>query len=137
VLFKPESVDVDKHRDMLIGLVLPAILNEFPDVECNRCDHIIIQQDGAPSHVNPHNCFWMETLTEMGLEDKIKLITQPAKSPDLNINDLGFFNALQAMHCCTTPRNAVQLIDMVEQTHKKHPVNKINRIWLTLQAEVS
>jgi len=71
----------------------------------------------------------METLTDMGLEDKMKLITQPVNSPDLNINNLGFFNApLHATCHCTTSRNAAQLIGMVEHTcsHKKHPINKIN-----------
>jgi len=75
----------------------------------------------------------MQYLTDMGLEDKIKLVTQPANSPDLNVNDLGFFNALQSMCHCTTPSNAIQLIDMVEQTYRDYPMNKINRIWVTLR----
>jgi len=132
-LFEPESIDVDKHRSMLINDVVPATLTEFPDSEFNRHNETIIQQDGAPSHIKPRDYEWMQHLTDMGLEDKIKLVTQPANSPDLNINDLGFFNALQSMHCCATPSNAVQLIDMVEQTYRDCPMKKINRMWLTLQ----
>jgi len=124
---------MDKHRDMLTGLVLPAVLNEFLAAEHNRFDEIVIQQDGAPAHMHPRDHEWMQTLTDMGLEEKTKLVTQPANSPDLNINDLGFFNALQSMHCCTTPRNEVELIEMVEQTCRDCPLNKINRIWVTLQ----
>mgnify|MGYP000187147047 CR=1 FL=1 len=125
-LFESEFVDVDEFRDMLTGLVLPAILNEFRTAECNRFDEIIIQQDSAPAHMCPRDHKWMQMLTDMGLEEKTKLATQPANSPDLNMNDLGFFNALQSMCCCTTPRNEVGLIEMVEQTHRDCPLNKIN-----------
>jgi len=82
---------------------------------------------------NPRDCEWMECLADMGLDEKIKLVTQLANSPDLNVNDLGFFNALQSMHCCTTPTNEVELIEMVTQTFNDCPINKINRMWLTLQ----
>jgi len=133
-LFEPESIDMDKHRCMMINNVLPAILTEFPTCEMNRCEHIVIQQDGAPTHIHPRDQEWMETLTDFGFEDKIKLTTQPANSPDLNVNDLGFFNALQASCCCCCPRNAIELITMVTETFKEHPINKINRIWLTCQS---
>jgi len=118
---------------MMIGDVLPVILNEFPHSEHNRFAEIITQQDGAPTHINPGDHEWMETLTEMGLDEKIRLITQPANSPDLNINDLGFFNALQSMCYCTTPSNELELIEMVEQNYKDYPCNKINQIWVTTQ----
>jgi len=132
-LFEAESIDMDKHRNMLTGCVLPAMLTEFPTSEFNRYDNIIIQQDGAPTHIHPRDHEWMEILTDFGLEHKIKLITQPANSPDLNINDLGFFNALQSMcyHCC--PSNEVELITMVTDCFNEFPRNKINRIWLTFQ----
>jgi len=125
-LFENETIDMDKHRMMMINFVVPSILTEFPDAEYNRHPEIVIQQDGAPTHINPRNEEWMQCLTDMGLVDKTKLVTQPANSPDLNINDLGFFNALQSMHYCTTPRNEVELIAMVEKTFTEHPTNKIN-----------
>jgi len=130
-LFESETIDMDKCRDVMTGLVLPATLNEFPTSEFNRYEHIIVQQDGAPTHMHPRDSEWMECLTVMGLEDKIKLITQPANSPDLNINDLGFFNALQAAYYCTCPKNQIELIDMVSSCFNEFPTYKINRIWLT------
>ena len=117
----------------MTNLVAPSALTEFPDAECNRHPEIVIQQDGAPAHIHPRDAEWMQHLTDMGLEDEMKLVTQPANSPDLNVNDLGFFNALQSMHHCTTPRNEVELVAMAEKTFAEYPTNKINRIWLTLQ----
>jgi len=37
---------------------------------------------------------WFEEMETLGLSDSIQLVTQPASSPDVNVNDLGFFNAL-------------------------------------------
>jgi len=124
---------MDKHRSMMQSLVVPATLNEFPECEFNRYEYIVIQQDGAPSHIKPSDFEWNQYLEDMGLQDKIRLVAQPANSPDANINDLGFFAALQSVHCCATPTNATQLIEMVEQTHQECPMNKINRTWIALQ----
>jgi len=133
LLFENETIDMDKCRSMVINDVVPAMLNEFPDTEHNKCQQIVIQQDGAPTHVNPRDHEWMQCLTDMGTEEKIKLATQPANSPDLNVNDLSFFNAPQSMHCCTAPTNEADLIEMAKKTFKEHPANKINRLWLSLQ----
>jgi len=68
------------------------------------------------------------------------LMTQPANSPDLNVNDLGFFNALQASCCCCCcccPRNAIELITMVTETFNECPMNKSNHFWLTCQSTLN
>ena len=71
------------------------------------------------------------TLEDYGLENQIKVITQPANSPDLNVNDLGFFNSLQSYYWQTNPKNATDLIAMVEEVFNDYPPVKINRIWLS------
>ena len=35
-----------------------------------------------------------EAMKEMGVSNQLKLITQPAQSPDLNVSDLGIFGAM-------------------------------------------
>lgn len=70
----------------------------------------------------------------MGFDvDKIELTLQPSNSPDLNLNDLGFFNALQALYYKSSPRNVRQLIELVQESYEEYPADRINRIWLTLQ----
>jgi len=83
---------------MMINDVVPAIQARFPTCEQTRYSTIYIQQDGAPSHIptKHENDPWFEEMEELGISERIKLVTQPANSPDANINDLGFFNALQA-----------------------------------------
>ena len=134
--FTKQSIDCDKYREMLINDVVPAIQSRFPTSEQARCSTIYIQQDGAPSHIPTKNedDMWFEEMAALGLTDSIKLVTQPANSPDVNINDLGFFNALQAMYHSYCPMNTLELIEMVTMCYNEYPTNKINRIWLTYQS---
>jgi hypothetical protein len=55
---------------------------------------VIIQQDGASPHVGRGN---IEYFNQEGRKDgwKIQVVTQPPQSPDLNVNDLGFFRSLK------------------------------------------
>jgi len=98
--FTKQSTDRDKHREMMINDVVPATQARFPTCEQTRCSTTCVQQDGAPSHIptKHEGDPWFEEMEELGLSERIKLVTQPPNSPDVNINNLGFFNALQAMH---------------------------------------
>jgi len=134
--FAKQSVDRDKHREMMINDVVPAMQSRFPTSEQSRHGTMCIQQDGAPSHIPTKNedDMWFEEMEALGLNDSVQLVTQPANSPDVNINDLGFFNALQAMcHSCC-PMNSLELVEMTTMCYNECPANKINRIWLACQS---
>jgi hypothetical protein len=66
----------------------------WPDRRERRND-IIIQQDGASSHVGIVDEEFRRHCTEGGWN--ISLETQPAKSSDTNVLDLSFLRALQAV----------------------------------------
>lgn len=99
---------------------------------------VLIQQDGAKAHTGTKfQESWFLTLEDLCHEphpEKVKLCSQPPNSPDLNVNNLGLFNALQAMHWRTAPKDALDLMDKVNECHKKFPVRKINHVFLSLQA---
>ena len=59
---------------------------------------IRIQQDGPNAHIDGDDRLWNAGLQNLGLQNKILLYKQPANSLDLNINDLGFFQALEAKY---------------------------------------
>jgi hypothetical protein len=133
-VWKNQNVDKDKYRQLLMDKVVPAILSLWPMGELKDTTRkIIIQQDGAKSHIHPADEAWKEYLRDMdlGLEDKIIMQTQPANSPDTNLNDLGFFSALQAQYYDHAPNNSLELISMVEKVFKEFDYKVINRIWLT------
>jgi hypothetical protein len=64
--------------------------------------------------------------------DKIVLKTQPAQSPDTNLCDNGFFNALQSGYKKHAPRNARETIHAVFKVWREYPHARINHMWLTL-----
>ena len=140
--FVSKIVDREKYRQLLITEVLPAILRKWPH-NIWEGKPIYIQQDGAQSHlaaerVNDYGPFnivndkeWLEELENLGLKDRIYLVTQPANSPDLNINDLGFFASIQSEYWRRNPRTTTELVDMVLDTFDKYPHKKLNKIWLS------
>ena len=123
------NMDRDLYREMVVDLVLPDVKNKMP-----ISTGIVLQQDGAKAHLPTDDPEFKARVVELfGDENAVKLHTQPAQSPDLNVNDLGFFNSLQSRYYQTSPKNSIQLIEMVEEAFKNYPCNKLNRIWLSLQ----
>ena len=128
-VWKNESVNRDKYREMMIDDVLPAILAKFPEAYLSR-KGVLIQQDGARSHIEPTDEEWLEAVENTGC--KIKLVTQAAQSPDLNINDLAFFRSIMSLKRREAPKNELELIAAVKKAHEEYPASKINRMWITL-----
>jgi hypothetical protein len=56
---------------------------------------VTIQQDNARPHLSLVNPEFVEASREGSCN--IKLLTQPPNSPDINMLDLGFFRAIQAL----------------------------------------
>ena len=94
-VWRDETVTKDKYRKLLLEKVVPAIAEKWPRREWNNARFIIrIQQDGAKSHIHPTDMAFAAAMKEKGLDNKILLYTQPANSPDTNINNLRFSCAL-------------------------------------------
>lgn len=130
-VWKNETIDRDKYRELMIDHVLPAVLAHFPTAYLER-HGVIIQQDGAKSHIKDDDPQWLEAVRETGC--KIKLQTQPAQSPDLNINDLAFFRSIQSLYYEAAPDDETELIEAVKKAFDDYSAAQINRMWLTLQS---
>ena len=141
-VWENENIDAAKCISILVDTVVPAIIRKWPRGQWNdNSFKLTIQQDGAPGHGTDEVLFQfdkaMDELAATGMlpcEDKIVLMTQPPNSPDTNVDDLGFFRALQSTYYQEAPRNAGEIISMVEAAYAECPANKINCIWLTLQS---
>ena len=130
--WKDENVTAEVYRKIIKDKVLLAIIEKWPNGEMiNSSIKIGIQQDGAKAHIVPTDSEWLDAVAALGQEDKIYLYTQPANSPDTNLNDLGFFAALQSVYYEEAPNNAGELIELVEKCFRDFDSKKINRIWLT------
>ena len=128
--WKNHSVDGDKYFELMTELVVPAIVEKWPQSWTG--EKIKIQHDGARAHFKHDHKPWLDYLKDMDehLPWKIELYHQPPNSPDLNILDLGFFAALQST-CLGAPVNERELIELVQQKYEAYPAKKINFVWLS------
>ena len=91
---------------------------------------ITIQHDGAPGHNGVGN---VATLDAAGLEGgwNIKFHTQPSQSPDLNINDLGFFASIKARvsHIKNKARTIPELLANFKIAYDGYDGRTLDKIW--------
>ncbi|XP_074378094.1 uncharacterized protein LOC141719614 [Apium graveolens] len=120
------SIGRDKGR---IFLITKAILEKWPASDIDKL--IRIQQDNSRTHINPDDEEFHLAVSQCGLN--IQLQCQPPNSLDLNVLDLGFFNAIQNLHYKEASRTVDELINSVEKAFYTFCTCKSNRIFLTLQ----
>jgi hypothetical protein len=109
LIWHDKTITKDKYRQLQLEKVFPSIKENWPRGDWARPNCIIrVQQDGAKSHIQPDDPLLLQGLLDLEIEDKVLIYTQPAISPDVNINDLGFFRALQCLYY---------------HKYRKHPTN--------------
>ena len=90
----------------------------------------IFQQDGARPHTADGT---IEELIAAGTGDGWTplIITQPPNSPDVNINDLGFFHSLKTdiRKICTHCTSRTEMMANVLQAFEEYPWDKLDGIW--------
>jgi hypothetical protein len=126
-----KAINVDKkvYADFLINKVIPAIKAKWPRRDINK--PIFIQQDNAKPHIAADHEDFVATATSDGFD--IRLRCQPPNSPDLNVLDLGFFNAIQSLKNQLAVRDIDTLIDATVTAFYQIDREKLNRVFLTLQ----
>ena len=126
---KPVSVTTAIYRQFMIQKVLPAIKAKWPD----RNREITIQQDGASSHIEEDDPEFVAVATAGNWA--IKLVTQPAQSPDPNHLDLSFFRSLQSRQWDHGFALEIDgLVAQVRRAYTEFPPRKIDFGFLTLQS---
>lgn len=123
------SIGRDINRSFLTQKVIPAILAKWPPEDFGKT--IVIQQDNARTHIDPNDEVFRECVSRQNFD--IQLKCQPPNSPDLNILDLGFFNAIQSLKHKEAPKTVDDLVRAVENAFENFSPIKSNMIFLTLQ----
>ncbi|XP_057545832.1 uncharacterized protein LOC130824830 [Amaranthus tricolor] len=103
------KVTRDVIREKLINEVLPAIRLKWL---ANGVKDIWIQQDNAKPHILTNNQAFNEEDNKDGFN--IRLVCQPASSPNMNILDLGLFSALQSIQFKSFPKDLKDLIKVLK-----------------------
>ncbi|ETL32426.1 hypothetical protein L916_14999 [Phytophthora nicotianae] len=113
---------------MLKEKVFPAIRQLWPGRK-SLC--IKVQQDNAGPHVAEDNADILEAGIEHGWT--IEMTCQPPRSPDMNVLDLGLFNAIQSVQYRYPTHNHQGLIAVVEDAFRSLPRTTIDKCFVTLQ----
>ncbi|CAM9436440.1 unnamed protein product, partial [Pylaiella littoralis] len=135
IVTKTVEVTKERYKKMMLDHVIPDIKSRFPRPPANASaeDKIVwIQQDNARPHLINNDPEVRAAMQVDGWD--IRLINQPANSPDTNILDLGFFNSIQSLQDRTTPRTVDDLVKAVKEAWQQNSGVKLNRVWLSLQA---
>ena len=64
---------------------------------------------------------------------KVKIRNQPENSPDLNVLDLGYFNAIQSLQQQRRSTSIEELVENVQQSYNDLSINQLHNIWITWQ----
>ncbi|KAJ0043477.1 hypothetical protein Pint_17966 [Pistacia integerrima] len=91
-----------------------------------------MQQDNAKPHISLDDEYFQSNATKDSFD--IRLICQPLNSPDMNVLDLGFFNAIQGLQYQKAPNFVDVLIEAVQKSFDEYPPTKLNHTFLTLQS---
>jgi hypothetical protein len=111
------SVTKEVSRDFLVNKVLPALKEKWSAEEGGM--PIFIQQDNARTHIAVDDPSFVQAAQADGWD--IRLTCQPPNSPDLNVLDLGFFAAIQALFEKGTPNNIKDIVVKVNEAYQKLP----------------
>ncbi|CAM9632772.1 unnamed protein product [Discosporangium mesarthrocarpum] len=127
MMLKPATVNAERYKELMIDKVIPAIKARVPRPPGHT---IFVQQDGA----KPHTGEGVMEAIRAKAEDRIILETQPADSPDLNVNDLGFFHSIQQLKEDVEVSSPEDLVEATMEAFDIYPRETLERVWQGLFA---
>ena len=114
----------------------PSITDKWPASFRNQ--PIFIQQDNASPHA-PGGVFeqdWIDAVEASGLDIRRLDPCQPAQSPDLNVLDLGYFRAIEALQQKRQANSIEELIEAVEESFEALKRITLKKVFITHQTMV-
>lgn len=122
-------VDAAYYSHVMETYIMPSIVDAMPWAGRNGRT-LIIQHDGAKAHTGKGNSDnWPAVARRAMPGRRVKVVVQPAQSPDLNTLDMGFFNSLQTLADDTDPESLSELLDNVENCYWNYPSTTLERVW--------
>ena len=136
---KSRPLDKAFYKEIVLHKVLPAAVEKMRPgrTTLSRWSRKIIriQHDNPYTHFNESDPDWQIFSVSTHEDIEFHLVEQPARSPDTNVLDLGFFNSLQAATWKLKRANTIDgLIANVIQAWTDYNPETLNRIWLSHQA---
>ena len=118
------AIDAKWYQDWYIEKLLPAIKTKMPWLRSKR---VVVQQDGATPHTGKDNPE-IRNSAGMGRGWLVELKTQPSQSPDLNVNDLGFFASLKSRVWRANVSSVDELMQNVFDQYEEYDGDTLERV---------
>ncbi|XP_057770646.1 uncharacterized protein LOC130990429 [Salvia miltiorrhiza] len=125
-----QNITQNITRDCMLTKMLLVFKAKWPAFASKD---IFIQQDNAKPHIKPDDSEFLAVARADGFN--FQLVCQPANSPDINVNDLGFFRAIQSLKDQKPATDVAELLKNVHEVEAyfEYPPHKINHVFLTLR----
>ncbi len=128
------NMDGELFMEMMRDQVIPAILEK-----CSWANKVIVQMDSAGGHRIGET---VDALNKIGKKahPRIEFVTQPTRSPDTNVLDLGIWNSMKSRVVeVRYDRSAAEsmnqrIINSVMDMWDKYDPAKLNNVFITLTA---
>ncbi|CAM9630960.1 unnamed protein product, partial [Discosporangium mesarthrocarpum] len=115
MMLKQARINAEKYKELMIDKVVPAIKARMPR---------------PPGHTHDLRAAgWCKAAG-----DSIILETQPANSPDLNVNDFGFFHSIQELKEDVGVSSPEVLVEATMEAFNFYPRETLERVWQSLFA---
>ncbi|XP_042033532.1 uncharacterized protein LOC121780072 [Salvia splendens] len=124
-----ESITKEVTKQCLINKIIPTIFEKWPEGASKR---IRIQQDNAKPHIKDTDPDFKVAAQQHGFS--LSLVQQPPCSPDTNVNDLGWFRAIQSLQVQTACKTIDDLIKAVEKSFHDLSPQTLDNVFLSLQS---
>ncbi|CAM9301604.1 unnamed protein product, partial [Discosporangium mesarthrocarpum] len=126
-VLRPDTVDGEKYKEIMIDEVIPAVKAETLRPPGHT---IFVQQDGAKLHTKKR----VMEVTQAETGNSIVLETQPSNSPELNVNDLRFFHSIQQLKQDVGMTTAEGLVKATLEAFDIYPQGTLECVWHSLFA---
>ena len=97
-----------------------------------RSKRVVVQQDDASPHTGKNNPEILNS-AGMGRGWMVELVTQPAQSPDLNVNVLGFFASLTSRVWEMNASSIDELVETIFEQYEEYDSATLERVWVCNQ----
>ncbi|KAF0700197.1 Aste57867_9251 [Aphanomyces stellatus] len=124
------NVSAAVYQDFVLQRVIPAIKPSF--TSANKL--VVLQQDNATPHRSISNAV-LDSVSTDGW--RFVVGRQPPNSPDLKVLDLGFFASIQALQYNVVSHTIDDFIRATLLAFDMLSVEKLEDVFLTLQAVMS
>ena len=126
------TMTAERYLKLMTKKVMPAIRDDFQPLA--QIKEVIVQQDGARPHTGKDVVNRMNAIGET-MTPRIRVVTQPAQSPDMNVNDLAFFRGLDVAVRKSRRGmkqgkfNKRKLVSDVLAAFRAYPEEQLEKMW--------